>query len=547
MVIANEIDAGRKRQRRLAKFLRSPASYPHRPSEVRLIETHISWVFIASPFVFKIKKAVSLGFVDFSTLERRRYFCRRELQLNRRLCPEVYLAVIPIYEVDQGFSFDNAVGEIAEYAVKMRELATGWFLSELLARGAVGEAEINRVISRLRRFYESETPNPQIEELGKPENLKITTDENFSEIKPFVGKTISAIALDVIRYFTNNFYVANKQIFEDRIRHFRIRDCHGDLRVDHIHLTPDETTIFDCIEFNDRLRFIDIANDLAFLAMDFDFERHHELGDLFLRNAARKFDDPGILKLACFYRCYRAFVRGKVESIQAMAKRAAEREEHMKRATRYFHLALRYATMGSGPLVLVVLGRIATGKSTVASQLASELDWTVFSSDKIRKKLAGLPLNVRTSPAARRDVYSEQVTKQTYHTLLQSALAEVRDGSGVVLDATFSSPSTRGVLRRECARAGARLQVIELEADRETIEKRLRAREKTAAEVSDARLEDFENLNARYVRPSEFAPDLVKTSTTGGVLDTVRALLLRLAERRLARPINEVESQHRRA
>jgi predicted kinase len=219
----------------------------------------------------------------------------------------------------------------------------------------------------------------------------------------------------------------------------------------------------------------------------------------------------------------------------------------MKRATRYFHLALRYATMGSGPLVLVVLGRIATGKSTVASQLASELDWTVFSSDKIRKKLAGLPLNVRTSPAARRDVYSEQVTKQTYHTLLQSALAEVRDGSGVVLDATFSSPSTRGVLRRECARAGARLQVIELEADRETIEKRLRAREKTAAEVSDARLEDFENLNARYVRPSEFAPDLVKTSTTGGVSDTVRALLLRLAERRLARPINEVESQHRRA
>jgi uncharacterized protein len=546
-MIANEVDVGSTPQGRLVKFLQSPSSYPHRPREVRLIQTHISWVFIASPFVFKIKKAVSFGFVDFSTLEKRRYFCRRELELNRRLCPEVYLAVMPIFEIDRSFSFDDAGGEIAEYAVKMRELSPGWFLSELLARNAVGEVEIDRVISRLRRFYESETPNPQIEELGKPENLKITTDENFSEMEPFVGKTISAIALDVVRYFTNNFYVAKKQIFEDRFRQFRIRDCHGDLRLDHIHLTPDATTIFDCIEFNDRLRFIDIANDLAFLAMDFDFERNHELGDLFLRNAAHDLDDPGILKLADFYKCYRAFVRSKVESIQAIGQEPAAREEHIKRAARYFHLALRYATIGSGPSVLVVMGRIATGKSTVARHLASELDWPVFSSDEIRKKLAGLPLNVRTSPAARGNLYSEQMTKRTYHTLLQNAIAAVQDGSGVVLDATFSSSSARDVLRRECARTGTRLQVIELEADRETIETRLRAREKSAADVSDARLEDFENLNTRYVTPTEFGPDLIKTSTTGAVSHTARALLLHLAERRSVRFFNEIESQHGRA
>jgi aminoglycoside phosphotransferase family enzyme len=158
---------------------------------VRSIQTHISWVFIASPFVFKLKKPVNMGFLDFSTLEKRHYFCRRELELNRRLCPEIYLAVMPIYESDAGFSFDDADGEIADYVVKMREVPHGWFLSELLAKGAVGETEINRVISRLHQFYDSEIPTAEIEEWGRPERLKISTDENFEQVLPFLEKTIS--------------------------------------------------------------------------------------------------------------------------------------------------------------------------------------------------------------------------------------------------------------------------------------------------------------------------------------------------------------------
>ncbi|MDQ3119280.1 MAG: phosphotransferase, partial [Verrucomicrobiota bacterium] len=305
-----------RREERLVAFLKSPSSYPHKPTAVHAIQTHISWVFIASPFVYKLKKPVNLGFLDFTTLEQRHHFCRRELELNRRLCPEVYLDVVPIYECGSGFSF-NTDGDVAEYSVKMRELPHGCFLSELLAKGTAGETEINRVISSLHRFYESETPTPEIEEWGRPEKLKISTDENFEQVKPFVGKTISRVAFETIRHFTDQFYAANKTLFEKRIQQHRIRDCHGDLHLDHVHLTPAATTIFDCIEFNDRFRFIDVANDLAFLAMDFDFERQHRLGDLFLRNAAREFRDPGMLKVANFYKCYRAFVRGKVESIQA--------------------------------------------------------------------------------------------------------------------------------------------------------------------------------------------------------------------------------------
>ncbi|MGZ4982461.1 MAG: AAA family ATPase, partial [Chthoniobacterales bacterium] len=321
----------------------------------------------------------------------------------------------------------------------MRELPHGWFLSELLAKGAVGEAEINRVIACLHLFYESEDPTPGIEEWGMPEKLKISTDENFAQVEPFLGKTISPLAFDAIRFFANNFYDANNGLFVERIKQRRIRDCHGDLHLDHVHLTPEAVTIFDCIEFNDRFRFIDIANDLAFLAMDFDFERQHKPGALFLRNAAREFGDPELLKLADFYKCYRAFVRGKVESMEAIAEESTDREEHTKRATRYFRLALRYSATGSRPSILVVMGRIGTGKSTVAKQLASELEWPVFSSDVIRKTLAGVPLNVRTAPELRDKVYSDQMTDRTYEKLLENGLAALATHSGVIFDATFSS------------------------------------------------------------------------------------------------------------
>src|SRR5438132_1753937 len=177
--------AQNRQSHELVSFLEVPASYPHGPREVRSIQTHISWVFVTTPFVFKVKKAVNLGFLDFSTLEKRRHFCQRELELNRRLCPEIYLDVVPIYKSSSGFSF-NEEGQVAEYAVKMKELPHAWsarhslgeggFLNELLEQNLVGEKEINRVITRLRHFYESEPPSAEIEEWGTPAKLKISTD-----------------------------------------------------------------------------------------------------------------------------------------------------------------------------------------------------------------------------------------------------------------------------------------------------------------------------------------------------------------------------------
>jgi predicted kinase len=390
------------------------------------------------------------------------------------------------------------------------------------------------VISTLHRFYQSETPTPDIEQWGVPEKLKITTDENFAQMEPFLGKTISPTAFEAIRHFTNEFYTANEGLFFERIRHHRILDCHGDLRLDHIHLTPEETTIFDCIEFNDRFRFIDIANDLAFLAMDFDFQRRRDLADLLLKTAAREFRDDRLLKIADFYECYRAFVRGKVESIQSVEPEIVKPEAHAKHAARYFRLALRYAVAGSEPLMVVVMGRVGTGKTTVAKQLASELDWPLFSSDQIRKTLAAVPLTVRTPPELRDKVYSNQMTQQTYEKLVEEGLAALAVHGGVVLDATFSSRKRRDCLRDKCIRAGIRLQVIELEADNNAIAMRLKERDENASELSDARLEDLEKLSAAYEPPDEL-PTLIRASSSDGIANTVSAVLSHLAGKQSSR------------
>ena len=510
---------------------------------MRVIQTHISWVFIASPFVFKVKKPVNLGFLDFSTLGKRHYFCHREIELNRRLCPGIYLDAVPIYETDSGFSF-NPPGKIVEYAVKMRELPHGYFLIELLKKNLVGEKEINRVISALHRFYQTETPTAEIEQWGTPEKLKISTDENFTQVEPFIGKTISPAAFEAIRHYTNQFYKLNENLFRERIQQHRILDCHGDLHLDHVHLTPEATTIFDCIEFNDRFRFIDIANDLAFLAMDYDFEGRTDLGNLFLRNAARELGDVGMLRIANFYKCYRAFVRGKVESIQATEKEATNRQDHEKQAARYFRLALRYAIASSEPLVIVVMGRVGTGKSTIAKRLAGELDWPVLSSDEIRKTLAGVPLTQRTPPDLRAKIYSAHKTQRTYRKLLEDGFAAVgcsrgrqprprQSHNGVILDATFSRLALRRFLRDECKKANVSSQFVELEADPNEIKKRLRARDEETAETSDARLEDFQKLSAAYEEPSELAPGLIRVSRTTSMSDAVKTILLCLAERQV--------------
>lgn len=522
-------------QEQLIRFLLKPKSYPHRPRSVQLVQTHASLVFLAPPFVFKVKKPVNFGFLDFSTLAKRRHFCEREVVLNRRLCPRVYLDVVPITRRGGKFAFGGD-GEVVEYAVQMRQLGERGFLLHRLKSGRLGRAVLDRLVVVLKVFYKAQHPTAEIEAWGRVTRLRISTDENFRQTRGYVGKTISPAAFNAIRAFTNGFFRAHRKLFTRRIRERWIRDCHGDLHLDHIHAGPKALHVYDCIEFNDRFRYVDVANDVAFLAMDLDFHHRPDLAAHFAERIARALRDRDLPRLLDFYKCYRAYVRGKVESLRSSAEAApeAERREAAERARRYFQLALRYAVAGSRPLVLLVMGRIASGKSTLASALGEELGCPMVSSDRVRKELAGFPLHKRGDAAARARLYSPAMTRRTYAALLAAAERHAAAGESCVLDATFGSVELRRQAIRRLRRQGVRFVFVEATATNASQRRRLAARDRVPGEVSDARLEDLRPLNTIYKSPRELkATERVTVRNDGAIGGAVRDCLGKLVRLRM--------------
>jgi aminoglycoside phosphotransferase family enzyme/predicted kinase len=518
-------------QERLLPFLLNPQSYPHRPRSVRLVQTHASFVFIAPPFVYKVKKPVNFGFLNFSTLEQRRQFCEREVALNRRLCPDAYLGVVPISTRAGRFVLGEG-DTVAEYAVQMRKLSARHFLDQLVERDAVTARDMDRIAGVLKQFYEAQHPTEEVESWGRVEQLRISTDENFRQTREFIGHTISRPAFETIRSYTDRFYARHKALFASRIKERRIRDCHGDLHLEHIHLTPRALHIYDCIEFNDRFRYVDVASDAAFLAMDLDYEGRPDLARHFAARMASALKDEGMPRLMDFYKCYRAYVRGKVESLHSVAHAAPEQEREASagRARRYFRLALQYAVAGSRPLALAVMGRIASGKSTLARALGAELGWEVHSSDSIRKQMAGFPLYERSSTGARRRLYSQAMTGKTYDRLLAIADSQLKQGHSVIIDATFARRAHRALLAARLGKHGLAWQLLEAQASNAVVKQRLRAREAKPDEVSDARLEDFAQLTSLYEPPAELAAAQCTPIRTAGLLDqTVTRALQALA------------------
>lgn len=505
----------------LIEFLRSREAYPHTSEEVVEVQTHISWVFLAGDFVYKVKKPVSLGFLDFSTLEKRRYFCEEEVRLNKRLCSDLYLGVVAISESDGRFALDDE-SNVIEYAVKMRRLQGGAFGDELCRSGAFDKSEIDRVIGVLASFYRDVSPSAERAAWGRIEKLRISTDENFEQIEPFAGRLISRPALEAIRYYTDRFYSAHARLLNERRADGRIVNGHGDLHLEHVYLTPDRLCIYDCIEFNERFRWVDVANDVAFLAMDMDFNDRPHLARYFGKSMAQHLHDPGLLRLLDFYKCYRAVVRGKVEGMRSRGEEVPEeeRDKSIERAERFFQLALRYAVAGSHPAAIIIMGRIGTGKSTVAKHVSEALGWQLFSSDRVRKDLAGVDPYTRGSEEERQLLYSAKRSRQTYEALVARARGELTDGRSVVIDATYSKRDDRETLRDALREGNHEYVFLEMTADDETIRARLRERDRNGRHVSDARLEDFDELSATYEAPDDLEEALHVRIPSGDPLES---------------------------
>ena len=326
----------------IVRAMLEPGLYQEKPEKVELLQTQMSFVFLAGEFVYKIKKAVNLGYLDYTTLEKRHYLCEHEVELNRRLCPDTYLGVLPVIQDGNTIKL-GGTGNIIEYAVKMRYLPQERMMNILLPRNAVSIEMVQQVSQKLAGFHRKAETNTAISAFGSLDSIKTNVDENFNQTEKSIGRTISAVGYNRIKAYAQSFMTINTTLLQQRIAGGRIRDCHGDLHAAHICFT-DGLCIYDCIEFNDRFRYCDVASEIAFLAMDLDHYGRSDLSKDFVNYYVKLSHDNDLLKLLPFYKCYRAYVRGKVESFKLDDPYIPEDEKArvVDVAGKYFKLAESY-------------------------------------------------------------------------------------------------------------------------------------------------------------------------------------------------------------
>ncbi len=324
-------------------FLLSPTSYPHPVDRVQLVQTHISFIILAGDFVYKWKKPVDFGFLDFSTLPKRKFYCEEELRLNRRLCPEIYLDTVQLRTTVEGFSLLGGSGEVVEYGVKMARMPEERMMERVIQRGELSQAHLGAIVDTLVPFYRHAAHGERIVKHGGIEAIRQTVCANFNQTERFVGTE----SLSEPQFLRIKTYAASvlgrKSLFERRVEKGWVRECHGDLHSGNICLS-DRVLIFDCIEFSESLRCTDIAADVSFLAMDLDFHNLFDLSDFFVDCFVAASGDDELSEVLDFYKCYRAYVRGKICLLTAedsgvdgeTARRSRENARH------YFLLAESY-------------------------------------------------------------------------------------------------------------------------------------------------------------------------------------------------------------
>jgi uncharacterized protein len=417
----------------LVAAMLDPAFYPSRPERVELRETHTSWVFLAGELAYKVKKPVVLPFLDYGTPERRRRMCREEVRLNNRLAPGYYLGVDAILRRAGRYSLGREEDPAAvDYAVRMRRVPEKRTLARLIERNELRATQLDAVSRRLAAFhqaaYQAPPPNRNLAQLERP------LAENVETLEAIGPPTLSPDRIEAMRHFTEAFLSARRDQLQARAEEGWVRDCHGDLRAEHV-IVANGVDVYDCVEFDPALRYVDVAADLAFLVMDVARLGSVELADRLIASYRSAGGNPGDDSLLSFYAAYRAWVRSKVACVQMSElcsgdpRRARARDE----ARVLLDLGHRFAWRTRLPLVVVICGVAASGKSTLASRVEAVSGLRHLSSDVTRKRLAGLaPTEVASA-----EHYGDEFNRLTYEELGRLAAEETERTGGAIVDATF--------------------------------------------------------------------------------------------------------------
>jgi aminoglycoside phosphotransferase family enzyme/predicted kinase len=494
----------------LKRLLLRPQAYPgFAPARVELIETHLSWVFLLERDVFKVKKPVELGFVDFRSLEQRKAACEAEVELNRRLAPNVYIGVVPIVKNGEGVVLASE-GVALEWAVHMRRLPDAGRADLLLNAGTLAHELIDRLAETIALFHRTARCDADTARFGQPATIRHNVFENFTQTAEGLRELMSENEAEELTAFQTWFLSAHAALFGERVERGFVRDGHGDLRLEHVYFEREGApTIIDCIEFNERFRFADVCADIAFLSMDLAVHGQPVLAERLLARYARASNDFDLYALIDFYESYRAFVRGKVALMLAAdsgvedSARVRARED----ARRYFLFALAAGRPQMvPPFLLAVCGLVASGKSTVADALAERIGAVVISSDRTRKHLLGVPAEQSLAEQAFTGAYSSERSQELYAELMRRASVVLASGRAVIVDASFRSAGQRAQLRSLARQHDVPLLFAECRCREETARERLRARA-NKPNVSDARLELFADFARNFEPVTEFPAD----------------------------------------
>lgn len=471
----------------LIESLRDPACYDHPVEQLEVIETHISWVLLTGPYAYKIKKPLDLGFLDFSTLDKRRFYCEEELRLNRRLAPDLYLKVVAITGTPASPRLDGP-GAPLEYAVKMVQFPQAARLDQLLARGALAPAHIDAVAAELAAFHGRipvagpETP------FGTPERVYQPIEENFRQIRPRVTADLHP-QLDRLERWSAASFERLRDTLAARKRAGFVRECHGDAHLANMALRDARIAIFDCIEFNENLRWIDVMNELAFFVMDLDDRHRPDYARRALNAYLEHTGDYAGVQLLRFYQVYRALVRAKVAAIRLgqpglSAEEAAQLRDQYRS---YADLAERY-TRPLEPVLLITHGLSGSGKTTITQALLEHYDAVRVRSDVERKRLYGLAATQPSGSALGTGLYTAEATAETYRRLAEVARTLLSAGLPVILDAAFLKRAQREAARALAAELGVPFVILDVRAPEQILRARVAARAATGGDASEADL-----------------------------------------------------------
>jgi aminoglycoside phosphotransferase family enzyme/predicted kinase len=490
---------------RLIAGLSDPSAYRHPVDSVEVLQTHISVVFLAGPFAYKIKKPLYLEFLDYSTLERRRHYCDREVALNRRLAPSVYLGVVPVGLVGGSPAMDGP-GEAVEWAVMMRRLPDEATLRSRVVRDEVGIGQVEDLAARIAEFHAHAESSPHVAASGRYEVVARNARDNFEQSAAHVGTTLSRDVFERLKVLTEEALARHRPVIEGRAARGVPLDGHGDLRLGHVYLfpgnqAPDDLVIVDCIEFADRFRHADPVADMAFLVMDFARHGRKDLGRAFAGAYFRTTGDAEGQALLSFYAAYRAVVRGKVQGMKYSEPEVppADRASALDEARAHWLLALvELEVEGRRPCLVLVGGLPGSGKSTLAAGLAEHAGFTTIRSDEVRKELAGLSGTDDASAPYGEGIYGPDWTRRTYAECSRRADALLFGGKRVAVDASFGREGDRRDFLELAGRRGVPSAFLLCQADPAVIRARIEGRRH---DPSDADWSIHREAAARWEEP----------------------------------------------